>query len=1545
MKKLTKWIGIIVSIPFVLLLILALSLYIPPIQQWMLKQATYYAAEKMGMDVTIGCVRLAFPLDVSMEKVLIVRQNDTLPQVKDTIASAQRMVANVQLLPLLDKRVEINEFRFEQLQLHTANLIASAQIKGSIGSLSLVSHGVYIKGSTARVNRASLKDAKLQILLTDSADKDTTQSNLLWKIQVDSLAIHRSDVTIRMPGDTLQLRAYMGKAIATHGYFDLAKRIYKVKQLDWNNGEMNYDNRWKAATKGLDYNHLALKDINVCIAAVVYQEPKLDVSIRQMAFKEKSGFELKNLSGAIALDTTKLYINGLRLNTTESHLMLNTVMDLNSFEQKNPGSFNTLIHLSLGRNDLLRFIQHAPKYLYTKLPNAPLIIDGQLNGNMQHMSVKNMHILLPSALDVRLAGYAANLNNLKHLKANINVKAKTRKLDFVKAFMSKDTRKAVTIPSNIALNAHIKVNGTQYASTFNMQQGGGMLSGNVLLNTKGNMQYHARVRAQGLPLHHFLPQRGLHPFTGDMVLNGKGTDFRSLHTALDAKINIANFKYNHYDLSRTTVKVSAKNGYTNAVIYSNNHLIKGEVQLSAVTNTKHIKAKVETHLQHLDLHGLKLIPDTMTIALHSRLNIATNLQDMYQVEGNINGLTINNQRSIYHSAPINIALLTQKDLTDVKLNTGDFYLNLQSGYGYQHLLNRSEKLVAELNKQLAATFISEPKLRALLPHVNIHLQMGKDNLIVNLINNYGICLDKAMLNMQSFPNNGLEAQLTVDKLLVDSVQLDKVEVLLSAAEEGTTYSLHVQNNPSNPQYVFDAYAAGFLNEKGTNMRTKLYDEKGKLNVALGLSAQLEKKGIRIQLDTIPQVIGYKNFAVNNDNYIFVGNDKRISAQVSLRSNDGAGIQITSNDQHIDILQDVTLSVHQIDLENILRAIPYVPNIAGTLNGDFHFVQTKEHLSVSSSIGVQKLSYENNLMGNISTEFVYMPKADGAHFIDAVLYSQNKQIATVTGVYGKQGDLQAKLNLQRIPLQMLNGFIPHRIIGLKGYADGEMSVTGTPSKPNLTGEVYLDSSYIFSEPYGVEMRFANDPVKIENSKVKFENFEMFANNDSPLNVYGTFDFSNLSKMYLNIKMRTENFEIIDARENIRSEAYGKAFVDFLGSIKGNLDNLKMRGKLNVLGTTDITYILKDNELTTDNQLEELVKFTNFNDSTKPKVKRPQLMGFDMDINMLIDEAAHIVCMLNADHTNFIDLLGGGTLRMRYNTTDNLKLVGRYTLNSGEMKYALPIIPLKTFHIKNGSYIEFLGNPMNPKLHITATEPIKTTVNEGTGAGRIVDFDCGVKLSQTLEKPGIEFIINAPNDMNIQDQLNTMTQEGRGKVAITMLVSGMYLTDGNMAAFSMNSALSSYLQNEINNITGAAMRSMGLDLGMSIDNTTTATGGMHTDYNFRFSKRLWNNRLRVIVGGKVSSGEEIMANKDNSFFDKVEIEYRLNKNASQYLRLFYNNNTYDWLDGLIGEYGMGFTWRRKLSHFKNIFLLKNEQQQLQPIQILKNDSTKNDIQIEN
>ena len=61
--------------------------------------------------------------------------------------------------------------------------------------------------------------------------------------------------------------------------------------------------------------------------------------------------------------------------------------------------------------------------------------------------------------------------------------------------------------------------------------------------------------------------------------------------------------------------------------------------------------------------------------------------------------------------------------------------------------------------------------------------------------------------------------------------------------------------------------------------------------------------------------------------------------------------------------------------------------------------------------------------------------------------------------------------------------------------------------------------------------------------------MYANNESPLNIQGALDFTDVENMKLNIRMRAQDFLLIDAEENARSEAFGKAYVNFFGSMQG------------------------------------------------------------------------------------------------------------------------------------------------------------------------------------------------------------------------------------------------------------------------------------------------------------------------------------------------------------------------------------------------------------
>ena len=164
---------------------------------------------------------------------------------------------------------------------------------------------------------------------------------------------------------------------------------------------------------------------------------------------------------------------------------------------------------------------------------------------------------------------------------------------------------------------------------------------------------------------------------------------------------------------------------------------------------------------------------------------------------------------------------------------------------------------------------------------------------------------------------------------------------------------------------------------------------------------------------------------------------------------------------------------------------------------------------------------------------------------------------------------------------------------------------------------------------------------------------------------------------------------------------------------------------------------------------------------------------------------------------------------------------------------------------------------------------------------------------------------------------MGDEERSKQAVSMLVTGMYLAGGSTAKGGMNmgSALNSFLQSEINNIIGS-QSAIDINLGMeSYDNN--GDGTKRTDYSFRFAKRFYNDRISVILGGRISTGEDINRGQAQPFIDNVSVEYRLDRTGTRYVKLFHNKDYESLLEGELTETGAGIVLRKKMQFLRELF----------------------------
>lgn len=137
--------------------------------------------------------------------------------------------------------------------------------------------------------------------------------------------------------------------------------------------------------------------------------------------------------------------------------------------------------------------------------------------------------------------------------------------------------------------------------------------------------------------------------------------------------------------------------------------------------------------------------------------------------------------------------------------------------------------------------------------------------------------------------------------------------------------------------------------------------------------------------------------------------------------------------------------------------------------------------------------------------------------------------------------------------------------------------------------------------------------------------------------------------------------------------------------------------------------------------------------------------------------------------------------------------------------------------------------------------------------------------------------------------------------------------------MGSALNSVLQSQINALAGG-VKGASFSVGIE-DRTSAETGDKQTDYSFRYSQRLFNDRVQIIIGGKVSTGANA-TNDVESFIDNISLEYRLDASGTRYIRAFHNKNYESVLDGEITETGVGLVLRRKMDRLGELFIFRRK-----------------------
>ena len=488
------------------------------------------------------------------------------------------------------------------------------------------------------------------------------------------------------------------------------------------------------------------------------------------------------------------------------------------------------------------------------------------------------------------------------------------------------------------------------------------------------------------------------------------------------------------------------------------------------------------------------------------------------------------------------------------------------------------------------------------------------------------------------------------------------------------------------------------------------------------------------------------------------------------------------------------------------------------------------------------------------------RGDGKLTVDSLVYSDTELGSHAIDLHVAPSEqyanaLRAEVKLDDVPLELASRFVKLPDIALHGTIRASASVDGLPGKTDISAEVLPIGVSATYTPYQIGLSLGQTPIVMNHNHVDLNGLPIYGVDSSFVALTGGLD---LDSMYVDVTLAADSFAPAKLPKDGALPVYGELATDIHGRVYGPLDSIVADVDVTLLPVTDITYPI--------------------------------------------------------DKKNLAQVKPHGTVNVRYGTADgDLQLGGQINVDDGFVRYSPKAYPIMPFHVDSGSHVAFHGPIGSTELNISASQKVKADVESADEDTRRVDFITGVRVNGELDSIGIGsigFFLEAPEDEAVTHELESVDEDTREGLAATLLATGMYVGESNVAAQRSGYALSSIINSRLNAAMANSKVGKFVDIDISSGQTSHA-GGKTNDMNISVSKSFFKDRLRITLGSTLTDNPEI--NDTKGVFMNFNADYKLTKEGNIALRLYAQRDFNNILEGELYKMGLAVRatkeWRRR------------------------------------
>ncbi len=1553
----------------IVVVLLPLALYVPAVQDIVVPFALRKVSESGDMTIEADRFRLRWPLRIELEGVRVL----TAPS--DTMVALGRANLEVMALPLLKLDVraygQLNDVMY---QMGTPD--SAMYIKAYVNDFKLSPSSYGLSDGHIKVSDATVDGADINLIMKgeSSSEPDTATSSTQMLIEADRLQLLNVRYRMSMYPTIDSLGAFVPSALLADGVVDIGRSMIDARLLQIDSVDVAYifppadsvakdtvvaktavdtaavSAPWQIRAReismtgrkatyamsgavpqpGLDMNYIEAQGIELRVDSFYNCGTAIKVPLTNFRATERCGVVL-SANGVFEMDSIAMYARDFVFETLFSDIKLNATMGMGDLSRPEQVPLSAEIEARIGAHDVDQLMPSlAP--LMKQLPTYNDIrFEASAEGTMASLNIHKLKASLPGCVELSAAGAVSSFTDPDNLGGRLSLHGAIQQPASLKPLLAQlSPNMPVSVP-RMRVDGSVVMNRGNIAGNLKALTEEGQLGLDATWNGR-LIDYTVGLHANAFPLNAFLPQTGLKRVWADINVDGRGFDPDKLSTRLKADATLHEVEYLNHALKDIRLWAKLDSGNVDAGVVSLNNYADFDITVGGQLAADRYSFDIDGDVRNLDLRQLGMSDTTNrgSVSLGGTVEM-TPARQLYDVNLKVTALAWEVGDVDLSTPEIGLNFVSTDTTVHAGLDNETLRVRFNSACGLDSLLAAVDRVTISLDSAIERRSLHIEKIQHALPGMEFTVNSGSESVINGFLATSKIRYKG--YNFRLANDSTIHANGKVERIKSPSFAIDTIALDMYQSVDSLLGSIQMHNRPGTMDDFAHVVVSGKLSPMGLSLMVDQQDINNRVGYDIGAFIGMADSVAYMHLTPQHPVIAYKEWTINGDNFISY-DIKHSHFDADLEASCGESylmLKTDHNHEHIGVAaeaEDITLKASNIELSDWLSISPFAPPIKGLLGAEINVFwdPEKKSLTGDGSAQLENLFYNNERVGSFDLGFGLSTNNEGVIHASTSLLVDSVKVITAVGALNdstKPSPMTLDFSMIHFPLSIVNPFMPEGMVHLRGMLNGTMDITGTLAHPQFNGFVQFDSAAVKVDMLGTDFRFPDTKIPMDSNVVVFNNYAIHALNENPLLINGEVNLKSLSTPAIRLNMKANNMQILGSEKKRGQDAYGKAFINASADVRGNMNLMIVDADLTLRSGSNLTYVMSTSasEITQNTDQSSVVRFVEFADTASlADADSINNAGMALLLNAVLNikEGTTINVELPGSGQDKVQLLGNGSLTFSMSPFGSMRLTGRYNLDGGFVRYSPPLISQKTFRFQSGSYVAFNGDMMNPLLNIHATDQVKANVTEEGQDSRLVNFNVGLSVTNTLANMDVKFDLSTNDDLSVQNELQTMSPEQRANQAMNMLLYNVYTGPGTKGTSASN-PLFSFLASQLN--TWAANSIKGVDIQFGVDqydHTVQGSTSTAMTYSYKVSKSLFNDRFKINVGGNYTTDAGDSENLEQNLINDVSVEYLLNRSGSMYVKLFRHVGYESILEGEVTQTGVGFVYKRKLNSLTEMFL---------------------------